>query len=222
MLLDTLREKTKLSELAKWALGGATSAARETRDFLEVSFANIANNRQNKLLHRICLADEDVTDSLLHELVAHELLRRLRLEPDFGPKLGTNLTPDMMATVANQRFIVDVFLTRNPSRTIRPFPCPFPGLPEFQYVVDSGDRAKKIRDRIMEKHQKYSRTGKPMILVAFLGDLFMEMKDVQHALYGASLGDGWLHEPFPNAIMKFSPTFAVPHICEGKLTSLSV
>lgn len=203
MLLDTLREKAKLSEWAKWAAGNPNSAARETRDFLEVCFANVAKNRQNKLLQSIRLADEDTTDSILHELVAHELLRRLRFEPDFGPKLSTSLTPDMMATVTNQRFIVDVFLTRNPSRTIRPFPCRLRGHPEFEYTVDSGDRAKKIRDRIMEKHQKYSRTGKPMILVVFLGDHWMSMRDVQRALYGASLGDEWLHEPFPNAIIKF-------------------
>jgi hypothetical protein len=203
MLLKTLREKAQLSEWAEWVLGNPNSAARETRDFLEVCFASIAKNRQNKVLQSIRLADEDATDSILHELVAHELLRRLRFEPDFGPKLRTNLTPDMMATVTNQQFIVDVFLSRNPSRTIRPFPIPLPGRPKFQYTVDCGDRAKKIRDRIREKHRKYARTGKPMILVVFLGDHWMSVMDVQRAVYGEPLGSEWLREEFPKAIMEF-------------------
>jgi hypothetical protein len=78
-----------------------------------------------------------------------------------------------------------------------------PGHPEFQYTVDSGDRAKKVRDRIREKQRKYARTGKPIILVVFLGDYWMSVTDVQRALYGEPLGSDWLREEFPKAIMEF-------------------
>lgn len=208
MLLGALRQNKKLSDWAKWVRDNPKSAARETRDFLERCLANIPKNKQGTFLHRIRSADVNVADSLLHELVAHELLRRLGLEPQFGPKLDDRLTPDMMVKIANQQFIVDVFLTRNPSRTIQPLCRIFPGTAkELQdlgvYTVDSGDRAKKIRDSLLEKYRKYAQTGAPLILIVFLGDHHMQMPDVETALYGEPLTSTWLSEGFPNSITKF-------------------
>ena len=166
MLLGVLRRNQRLSAWANWVVADPRPAAQEIRGFLETCFANIASNRKKKFLHRIGSADADGVDSALHEMVAQELLRRFHLQPEFDPKLSDGLTPDMIAKVANQQFIVDVFLTRNPSRTIKPLDFTLSGLSQnAQYTVDSGERAKKIRDTIVGKHSKYSRTGKPMILV---------------------------------------------------------
>jgi len=200
-----LRRNEKLSGWPKWVLDSPNPAAVETREFLETCFANIREEKRARLLERLRSGDTDNVDASLRELVAHELFRRLHLEPEFEPKVGAGLTPDMMAKVADHECIVDVFLTRNPSRTIKKtLPGSLLDLPkDSQYTVDAGERAKKVRDTILEKHQKYSATGKPMILVVFLGDHWVEMGDVQRALYGASLADAWLRDDFPNGMANF-------------------
>ncbi|MGH9453573.1 MAG: hypothetical protein ACRD2O_06340 [Terriglobia bacterium] len=193
-----------MGEWARWVLAGPDPAACEMRELLEICAANVNSRRHEKLLDKVRSADKDGVDSLLYELVAHELLHRLQLKPEFWPTLGSELTPDMTATVGGEQFIVDVFLVRNPSRTVKPFPCPGLIFPEgFQYTVDHGDRAKKIADRILEKHQKYAPTGKPMLLVVFLGDEWMQMSNVEEALYGAAASDGWLQDDFPRLIVNF-------------------
>jgi hypothetical protein len=218
MLLGALTQNGKLGDCARWIAAAPEPAAREIRDFLELCVANVASNKQKKLLESVRSADEDGADSLLYEVVAHELLRRLHLDPEFWPKLDSGLTPDMIIRAAKQEFIVDVFLTRNPSRTNRPILRTVASVPKelrdlpMKYTVDAGDRAKKIGERILEKYRKYARTGKPMVLVAFLGDYHMQMLDVECALYGASLQDGRLRDDFPKAIMRFRNEFAAMNI----------
>lgn len=212
MLRGTLQRNGKLSEWAKWVRDDLDPAAVETREFLGRCFANIREAKRARLLARLRSGDTDNVDASLHELVAHELFRRLHFEPKFEPKVG-GLTPDMTAKVADHECIVDVFLTRNPSRTTRrTLPGTLLDLPEgTQYTVDAGDRAKKVRDTILEKHHKYSATGRPMILVVFLGDHWVQMRDVQCALYGVPLADAWLRDDFPNGIANFRKEVVAMH-----------
>jgi len=213
MLLSAMQKNPGLSSWAKWVRDDARRAAREIRDFLETCFVNIAQNKHKRLLQRIAVGDENEVDAALHELVAHELLRRLHFEPEFQPDLGTSLTPDMVVKITNQQFIVDVYLPHNPSRTIRPLPVRGLGVEsESVYTVDRGERAKKICDAVLGKCRRYSPTGKPMILVVFLGDHFVDMDDVQSALYGASLEDAWLRDDFPHAITDFRQELVSKHI----------
>jgi hypothetical protein len=115
----------------------------------------------------------------------------------------------MIIRAAGQEFIVDVFLTRNPSRTNRPILRTVLSIPKelrdlpMKSTVDAGDRAKKIGERILEKYRKYAPTGKPMLLVAFLGDYHVQMLDVECALYGEPLANGRLRVDFPEATMRF-------------------
>jgi len=125
MLLGALQANQHLGEWAKWLRDSTTQPARVTREFLELCFANISADKHRSLHRRISCADERNIDAALYELVAHELFRRLHLNPKFAPKLSgpsprSNLAPDLMVRVGGQDFIADVFLTNNPTRTIRP------------------------------------------------------------------------------------------------------
>lgn len=208
MLLSALKKNQELSGWAKWVRDDTGQAARETREFVERCLANIAPNNRKQLIQRIGSDGKENVDALLYELVAHELLRRLELKPEFHPNSFAPLTPDMVVKIGDQQFIVDVFVTHNPARTITPLAEGLGDVIKFVYTVDRGDRAKKIRDTLAEKYHKYFPTGKPMIFVVFLGDHWVEMQDVQTALYGASLEDGWLRDGFPHAITDFRQELA--------------
>jgi hypothetical protein len=209
MLLSALKKNQGLSDWAKWVRDDPRQAPRETREFLEKCFANIAPNNCKHLIQRIGSDGKENVDAALYELVAHELFRRLRFKPEFQPKGFAPLTPDVVVKIGDQQFIVDVFVTHNPARTITPFPVK--GLGDeikFVYTVDRGDRAKKIWDTLLDKYHKYLPAGKPMIFVGFLGDHWVEMHDVQSALYGAPLEDGWVRDRFPSAITDFRQELA--------------
>lgn len=112
----------------------------------------------------------------------------------------------MLAKVADQDFIVEVFVTNNPIRTVirgqhlmseRETSC------VRQFTNDKGERAKKIRDEIKKKHSKYANTGKPILIAVFLKDSWMHVDEVESALYGACRGDGLLQDCFPDGITKF-------------------
>jgi hypothetical protein len=213
MLLSALKKNQGLSDWAKWVRDDPRQAPRETREFLERCFANIAPSNGKQLIQRIGSDGKENIDAALHELVAHELFRRLQFKPEFQPNWFTPLTPDMVVKIGNQQFIVDVFVTHNPARTITPLPVK--GLVDegkFIYTVDRGDRAKKIWDTVLDKYHKYSQTGKPMILIVFLGDHWVGMHNVQAALYGASAEDAWLADHFPHAITDFRQKLASMHM----------
>jgi hypothetical protein len=228
MLIDSLEKNSKLTQQGavdahmsqyfdtRWVTGSADPVALETREFLEICFANLPSDKQCEICGRVeCEVVENV-DACLHELVCHELLRWLHLEPKFTPKLSDGSTPDMLARIGGQDFVVDVFLTANPCRTIAsyahipsrqqtlrvPQPTKNHGdaiLCVRSLTVDRGDRAKKIRDTIKDKHRKYARTGRPMLLVVFLKDGWMQLGNVECALYGACRGEDWLQDCFPPA-----------------------
>ena len=209
MLLSSLQANSYLGDWAKWIRDGSDEAAHEEREFLETCFAKIPANKRTAFCKRISSDDERNVDAALYELVAHELFRRLHMTPEFGPKLkdsstGNPLTPDLMVQVGGQDFILDVFLTHNPTRTIKPLTLL--GVKEIKgvtYTVDAGDRAKKIWETVLNKYKKYDATGTPLILVVFLGDHWVEMYDAQTALYGAPIGDRWLSEDFPRGLSNF-------------------
>jgi len=202
MLLTGLKKNQRLSSWVKWVRDDSKQPARETREFLERCFANIAPNQGKRFIQRIGSDGKENVHAALYELVAHELFRRLHLKPEFHPNSFAPLTPDMAVKIENQQFIVDVFVAHNSARTITPFPVKGLGN-EITYTVDCGDRAKKIRDTVVSKCHKYLQTEKPLIFVVFLGDHWVEMRDVQIAVYGASTEDAWLREDFPHGITDF-------------------
>src|SRR5437870_1842279 len=101
--MDRSRNHSLCSELLKndkikstWAWWVATNegkAARETRDFLSMCFSNIDTQKEPAVIKRL-RGDKSQVEATLHELVAHELLRRLKLTPQFEPSIGGQ-TPDL-------------------------------------------------------------------------------------------------------------------------------
>lgn len=203
VLTGSLKKNQNLTCWAKWVANGTNISAQETREFLEMCLSNLPNQKRRAVCRSAECDTAENVDALLYELVSHELLRRLRLEPKFKPKLSDGLTPDMLAKIGNREFIFDVYLTQNASRTVVHRNL-LPGdQHSSQLTKDVGDRARKIREKIKEKHNKYLKTRKPIILAVFLKDTWMHLSDVESALYGACRGDGWLEDCFPQEVMKF-------------------
>jgi len=111
-------------------------AATETRAFLETCFSRLTTRIQAKVKRRIQSGDAKNIDALIHELVSHELLYRLRFDPEIEPKID-GLTPDFSITISGVEFLVDVLVAYNPSRTV------FEESEHGLGTVDCGDRAKK-------------------------------------------------------------------------------
>lgn len=94
------------------------------------------------------------------------------------------MTPDIAVDIANQRFVVDVFVTHSPSSTVM---CHGDGTSEAH---DKGERAKKIFDTITEKSNKYAKTQLPLVLFVYLGDChILSENDVEKALFGLTIGE---------------------------------
>lgn len=203
VLTESLKKNQNLNCWAKWVANDANPSAFETRELLEMCLSNLPNHKRRTVCKSAETDSGENVDALLYELVSYELLRRLRLEPKFKPKLSNKLEPDMLAKIGATEFIFDVYLTSNPLGTVaRQNPLPGNQHP-LQFTMDRGDRAKKIRDVIREKHNKYVKTKKPIILVVFLKDIWMDLSAVETALYGACRGDGWLDDCFPQALVAF-------------------
>ena len=182
MLTDILKSTAIKSTWLAWVVGERTQAAQETRFFLDSCFSHIRSTRQKRLLQRIQKGDSLEIEAAIHELVAHELLRRLGFSPEFDPQI-INATPDMSVEIFGDRFIADVFVTHNPRRTILEFGS------DFLLTRDSGERAQKIAETIREKSTKYAKTNLPLILFVFLGDHSVSIRDVERALFGITIHD---------------------------------
>ena len=205
MFIQALRQSPRTSRWATWVIGDQGAAATETRQFLSVCFDRLGQADQRTVINRTCSADATGIDSLIHELVSHELLCRLGLKPTVEPQVG-GLTPDFAVLISGTKFLVDVFVANNPSRTIV---CKTEaGLG----TVDCGDRAKKISDRLAEKSIRYGKIGLPFIAIVFLGDHQMASHNIVEAFYGASLDDGNLLDDYPSYLagLKTSAGLTLP------------
>lgn len=211
MLIESARKNPNLSCWARWVFDNASPAARGTRELLEMCLGNLAIGKQSEVRDSAECGSADNVDALLYELLCHELLRRLGFSPEFKPKLSGSLTPDMKARVASQDYIVEVFDTSNPdnkTNVLRQTPTRQTTGCVRQFTKDQGDRAKKIRDKIREKHNKYAKTEKPLLVVVFLKDGWMQESDVETAFYGACRDDSWLKDCFPRSVMNFKGKMA--------------
>ena len=204
MLIESAGKNRNLSGWAKWALYNESQAARETRELFEICLRNLADDKKGAVCRKAGRDTAENVDSLLHELLCHELLRRLDLSPEFKPKLSGGLTPDMRARIADQDYIVEVFETSNPdnkTNVSHQMPtCQTSGYIR-QFTKDQGDRAKKIRDEIRKKHNKYAKTGRPLLVVVSLKDGWMQEGDVETAFYGACRREVWLQDCFPKRFL---------------------
>ncbi len=215
MIVDALRKNPNLRGVGVWLANHRGSASQETGNFLERCLSRLDQSRRTEVLKVLGCETAENVDAALYELVAHELFTRLGWTPTFKPAytLSSNkkLTPDMDVAINGREFVVEVFLTYNAVRTVRP------EVAGFRHTVDAGENTKKIYDAIKEKCGKYGPIQKPVMLVAFLADQDTEPEHVQEALYGARLGDGWLKRNFPFGIADFQRSKSIQGLPGGAM-----
>jgi hypothetical protein len=202
--LSEILKKSPEKSWAHWVALAESPAAEETRALLNTCFLGLAASKQSAIAAKIRREkDAANADAILYELVTNELLHRFALKPDFDPKIN-QLTPDIAVEIEGQRFIIDVFVTHSPQKTVKDHGD---GTGE---AVDDGDRARKIFRRIEEKAEKYARTQLPLLLFVYLGDhRILSANDIQKALFGLTIGEISPGERFQDTVAarKFGGVF---------------
>ena len=179
----------------KWLSTDTSKAATETLAFLSQCFLNVPQPKKAKITKRFQNGNREEVDAVIRELVTHELLRRLGLQPEWSPLIG-GLNPDLMFRVNGKSFIADVFLVKSPLKTTRKRGSVI----EFwdKPLLSGESRAKKIADIIGEKSTKYSKLGFPLVLFIFFGDNFLlDTEKVEAALFGKTIEDILQEKRYP-------------------------
>ena len=188
--------QVKPTSWAFWLANDGDESARLTRQFLEVCLSKIRSEKHENILDDLRAGDYAQVESLLHEFVAHELLRQLGLYPQYEPNIQGQ-TPDLSFTVEREQYIGDVLLVHSPTKTVKDFDN---GTGEaIDTSNPSESRAKKIGDRLATKASKYKQPDLPLVLFGFLGDhRIMQVNSFEQALFGRTLNE-INTDPFPNA-----------------------
>lgn len=179
-LAETIGRSGSASDLAAW-LADPDGTGTQTMAFLERSLSRVPPTKQKRVIARIQAGDQSETDSVLHELMIHEVCYLLNLHPTFQPAID-DLTPDLELRAAGVAFIADVFITNRPVSTLRQFG----GLDGY---VDGGEACKKVADAIASKATKYRASGMPLLVFVILGGHDVDHGDLQAALYGSTIGE---------------------------------
>jgi hypothetical protein len=191
---------------SQWVGTSQKTSAVETLTFLSAALGRLPPSRQNFVLAKIEKADNSfLAEATLHELVAHEFLYRLTLQPEWEPHVG-NLTPDLAFTTQQGiRFLTDVFVAHSPKHSVNG------GLASYLkddtlkdgWAYDSPNdpyinRTKKVAERVQEKVVKYNSTGMPLLVFGFLGDnRAFDFRNFEQALYGSTVSEAAPYEPLP-------------------------
>ena len=196
-LFDELLKNDKIkSTWTWWVATNAGTAAGEARDFLSMCCSNIDSQKEPAVIKKLH-GDQSQVEATLYELVAHELLRRLKLAPQFEPSVGKQ-APDLAFEIKGKLFVADVFVTHSPSKTVKDFADGT--YDAYDSCEPSESRAKKIADTIHEKAGKYASISQPFILFTFLGDHYaLDEGDVEQALFGCTVDEAGSAEHFPDA-----------------------
>lgn len=194
---SALQKAASKSEWISWLLNDNGDAARSTLDFLKTCFTNIPNAKHPRILQKLG-GDKNEAEATIHELVAHELLYRLGLNPEFEPSVD-GLTPDLSFETEGKRFFADVYLTHSPLKTIKDFGD---GTGEaFDTSILGESRAHKIASKLATKAETYKGLKLPLVIFIFLGDhRILSTRDVEKSLFGMTTYEASLEERFPESI----------------------
>ena len=196
--VDSLLNRTTRSIWITWLIQSTDKAAIETLAFLSKCYSEVPHDRRSRLSKRLEAGDQQEVDAAITELVIHELLKRLELQPEWSPAIE-GLTPDLKFQVAGQEFIADVVRVKSPSKTVDKRSNII--LSEDKPTEPSESRAKKIADRIAEKATKYSKLKLPFVAFVFRGDHYLsDVAKVEVALYGMTLDEIMLEAGFPTSL----------------------
>ncbi len=171
-----------LSAWAKWLVTSTKAVAQETLLFLDRGLAHLQPATQRRTINRLRAADSSGVDAILHELLLFETCRQFGLQPRFEPWIGTQ-NPDLLLRIDDREYIGDVFVTNRPQKTL------LVESNRVQGFQDRGEAAKKIADKIAEKASAYRNTGLPLILFVVFSGHDVETRDLETALYGASVAE---------------------------------
>ena len=177
-----------------WLLSTKDTGAMETLQVFEETLQRLSLQQRVAFLGGITRNDERDLAAKLRELVVYELLWRLDLQPKYHPTDYGDLRPDLSFKIDEKIFLADVFMSFTPSRILWPW--------DTRGATDTGDKAKKIADRLSKKYMKYKDIGVPLVFFMFPGDHMVKPRDIELAIYGASIGDPNLEEHFPEKIQK--------------------
>lgn len=199
MLDIALSKAVSKSKWVSWLVNDNEDVARSTLDFLNTCFANIPLSKHPQILNKLC-GDKSQVEATIHELVAHELLRRLALSPEFEPSIA-GLTPDLSFEIEGKRFLADVYLTHSPSKTLRDFGD---GTREaWDTSKPDQSKAHKITNELAIKAGKYKNLAFPLVIFVFLGDhRILSAGDVERALFGITAYEVNLEERFPKSVSR--------------------
>ena len=181
-----------------WVFDHARTDARPFRAVLCAAFGHIGAQSRRQALKSIATGDESQCESTMYELLVFELLYRLRLRPEFQPRVKKK-TPDLLFSLGDQDFIGDVYVAHSPDRNWREVPGAeqLLNLPKRLAAVirriggesfeswDGGDRGQTIAHEIAKKVTRYKKLGVPLVVFVILGDrLGLSLRNVSQALLG--------------------------------------
>ncbi len=204
MFDSALTAAAERSDWVRYLIARNSVAATETRALLEAAFSNIRAEKQNRVAARIREGDTPQIEATIHELVAHELLRRLQLRPEFEPQLQGK-SPDLLFEAAGMRFISDVVVLHSPSKTVNEADW---GYEAWDTAEPSESRPEKIKKKLEEKADRYAELNLPIVPIIFLGDRlgFEIFDDIERACFGITLQEVDLEPAFPQSL----PRYRVP------------
>ena len=181
----------------KWVATSQDARAIWERRFYNMAIRRLPEKKQRRILHICAKADDAEVEAMLYELLAHELLSRLHLKPEWHPTIEGQ-TPDLKFRVNDQDFIADCIVLHSPKRTLKDYPD------GTGYAFDGSrpgeSRSIKLYDIIEQKAHKYRRIGLPLIVFVFVGDLrIMSSQVLERTLYGRTTLEISEEETFPSA-----------------------
>ncbi len=179
-LAEILRSGKK-SDWTPWLVTSPAAPAGETRAYLDRALSHLPAATHRRLVKRLQRADAAGIDAVLHELLAFETCRTLRLNPTFEPDAGGQ-RPDLSIQINETTFWSDVFVTYRPTGTLRAFE----GMKGYE---DAGQAAKKIGDAISAKATKYAKLDSPLIVFVMFGQYNVGLHDLETALYGSTVDE---------------------------------
>jgi hypothetical protein len=197
MLDKALSDAALKSDLVDWLINDNSPAGLSTLDFLHNCVDNIPPQKHSGIGKKLA-GDASQIEATIHELVAHELLYRLTLSPEYEP-LVNGKRPDLRFNARGMFFLADVYLAHSPSRTLTDFDNRTGAAIDRSKPGES--RAFKIEEMLSEKAAKYKDCSMPLVVFVFLGDRrLLSVFNVEQALYGMTAREAGLEQQFPNNI----------------------
>lgn len=180
----------------KWMATSQDAGAIWERWFYNMAIRQLAEEKQRQIIHIGAEADDAEVEAVLYELLAREMLSRLHLKPRWHPTIGRQ-TPDLGFHIKGQDFIADCVVLHSPRRTLKDYPNGTGSA--FDGSKPGENRSSKLYDSLSQKALKYQKTGLPLVVFVFTGDLrIMNRQVLERALYGRTTSEASERETFPS------------------------